>query len=191
MRPRLATITRTVVALAAVTGTALAIAACGQSAVHHVAPVHLLQLSPSDGVRVSSDRVTVTGTVEPHHASVMVLGRHVKPTSDGRFSTSVQLQVGTNLIDVIADSKRARPAMTALRVVRYVLVSVPQVSGRSPRSAASAIRAAGLVPKLEGNSDPFSFLVPLSSEVCSQSPAANKRVVPGTTVTLSVGKVCF
>jgi Glucodextranase, domain B/PASTA domain len=191
MRPRPATITRTVVAVTAATAAALAVAACGQSTVHHAAPVQLSQLSPSDGVRVSSDRVTVAGTVKPHHASVMVLGKRVKPASNGHFSTSVPLQVGTNLIDVIADSKRAQPAMTAVRVVRYVLVSVPSVTGRSPRSAAAAIRAAGLVPKVHGSSDPFSFLVPLSSEVCSQSPAPDKRVVPGTAVTLSVGKVCF
>jgi hypothetical protein len=170
---------------------AFALAACGTTAVHHVAPVRLSQLAPADGTRVSSDRVTVTGTVSPEHASVMVLGKHVTPSSGGHFTTSVELRVGTNLIDVIADAKRADPAMTALRVVRYVLVRVPSVTGRSPRSAASAIRAAGLVPKVEGSGDPFSFLVPLSSEVCSQSPDGGRRVNPGATVTLSIGKVCF
>jgi hypothetical protein len=191
MRARAAIICRTTLVLAALAGAALLVSACGKSTVHHAAPVVLSQLSPSDGTRVSSGTVTISGTVKPYHAKVMVLGRRITPAKDGRFSTSVDLQVGTNLIDVIADSKRAQPAMTALRVVRFVLVTVPSVSGRSPRAAAAAIRAAGLVPKVHGSSDPFSFLVPLSSQVCGQSPAAGRRVDPDSTVTLSIGKVCF
>jgi hypothetical protein len=179
-----------VTAAAAITA-AIVLGACGRSAVHHVAPVQLSQLSPSDGARVSTDRITVSGTVKPEHASVMILGRRITPATDGHFSATVDLQVGTNLIDVIAAAKRARPALTALRVTRYVLISVPSVEGRGPRAAAAAIRAVGLVPKVEGSSDPFSFLVPLSSQVCNQSPAAHAHVVPGTTVTLSVSKVCL
>ena len=101
---------------------------------------------------------------------MLVVGQAVKPGTDGGFSTTVSLVPGTNLIDVIASAPHAQPAMAALRVIRYVLVTVPGVTGESPSDAAAAIRGAGLKPQLHGDSDPFAFLLPFSEQVCSQSP---------------------
>lgn len=153
--------------------------------------MRLSALTPIDGTRVTTNTVTVAGTVRPAHARVLVDGRQVTTASDGSFSVAVPLSVGTNFIDVIAGAPNARAAMTAMRVLRYVLIRVPAVEGQSPSVAVAAIRAAGLKPVLKDNSDPLAFLVPLSSQVCGQSPGAHARVQPGSTVTLSVGKVCF
>jgi len=80
--------------------------------------------------------------------------------------------------------------MTAVRVIRYVLVTVPDVTGRSPSYAAATIRDAGLKPQLDGDSDPFAFLLPMSEQVCSQSPRAGDQVNPNSTVTIRLGKLC-
>ncbi len=183
--------TTTMIATGAAALAGFAIGGCGQATKPMpVAPVRLSQLAPSDGMRVSSDAVTISGTVSPQHASVSVMGRQVTTSADGHFSAKAKLQVGTNLIDVIASNGRARPAMTALRVFRYVLISVPDVEGRSPKAAADAIKAVGLTPKVQGSSDPFNFLIPVSSQVCQQTPRPHTRVNPGSTVTLSIGKLC-
>jgi beta-lactam-binding protein with PASTA domain len=94
------------------------------------------------------------------------------------------------LIDVIASARHARPAMTSLRITRYVLVSVPDVTGESPKDAAAAIHNAGLTPQVHNSSNPFGVLIPLRDQVCGQSPAGNAHVAPGSTVILDVGKVC-
>jgi PASTA domain/Glucodextranase, domain B len=166
------------------------VSACGDTARPPVAPVKLTLNGPTDGSRIESSTATVSGVVSPRTARVLVLGQTVSPDAGGDFSTTVALVPGTNLIDVIASTPRARPAMTALRVIRYVLVTVPDVTGQSPSSAAAAIRSAGLKPQLHGDSSPFSFLVPLPEQVCSQSPSAGDHVDPNHTVTLQVGKVC-
>jgi beta-lactam-binding protein with PASTA domain len=152
--------------------------------------VRLTLDTPSDGSRVETSSATVSGTVSPDGARVLVVGRSVTPNPDGRFSTTVSLTPGTNLIDVIASAPNARPVMTSLRVVRYVLIRVPPVTGDSPSDAAAAIRAAGLTPKLNGDSNPFSFLLPLPEQICSQSPSGGAQVEPNSTVTLQAGKVC-
>ncbi len=183
------TINVIVTAAAIVAG--IAIGGCGQTAKPRpVAPVQLTQLAPNDGAHVSSGSVTVSGSVSPRRSTVLVMGRTVTTSADGHFSTTAPLRVGTNLIDVIATNGRAKPAMTALRVFRYVLVAVPNVVGRAPKAAATAIRSVGLTPKVQGSSDPFNFLIPVSSQVCQQAPAPRTRVNPGTTVTLSIGKLC-
>jgi hypothetical protein len=119
-----------------------------------------------------------------------VLGRAVLPDRNGHFSTSVPLAPGTNLIDVIASAPRARPAMFALRVIRYVLVTVPDVTGKSPGAAATAIRGAGLRSVLHVDNAPLSFLWPFPPQVCSQSPAGGARVGPHSVVTLQASQVC-
>ncbi len=121
---------------------------------------------------------------------MLVVGQAVKPGIDGGFSTTVSLVPGTNLIDVIASAPHAQPAMEALRVIRYILVTVPDVTGKSPGDAAAAIRVAGLKPQLHGDSNPLAFLIPLSEQVCSQSPSGGKQVDPNSTVTIRLGKLC-
>lgn len=146
--------------------------------------------SPADGIRVPNSSITVTGTVSPPRAAVLVLGRPAAVQRDGSFSARVSLSAGVNLIDVLASLPHASGAMTALRVERYVLVAVPQVVGLSPRAAAAAVRAAGLVPKLQPGGNPLSFLAPLPNQVCSASPPPGVEVSPGSTVTLVTSNLC-
>lgn len=169
---------------------AVFVCACGSAADPPAAPVKLSLSAPTDGSQIDTDTATVSGAVSPRTARVLVFGHVVKPDADGGFSTTVSLTPGSNLIDVIASAPHARPAMTAVRVTRYVLVSVPDVTGESPKSAATAIRDAWLKPQVHGSSDPFNFLIPLSDVVCSQSPQGGAHVNPDSTVTLQLGKVC-
>lgn len=168
--------------------TAALLAACGGTA--RPEPQIQLQLSePVDGATVTNGSVTVSGSVSPTGARVLVLG-HAIATSHGTFSTRVQLQPGMNLVDVLAGAVHAKAAMTAVRVYRQVLVTVPNVSNDSPSSAAKALEALGLHVHTD-DTDPFySFLIPESKGVCGTSPRAGRRVLPGTTVTLSVSKTC-
>jgi beta-lactam-binding protein with PASTA domain len=152
--------------------------------------VKLNVTSPADLARVYASNTTISGTVSPRTAQVLVVGRPVKPDANGGFSTAVTLAPGTNLIDVIASARHARPAMTSLRITRYVLISVPDVTGESPNDASEAIHNAGLTPQLHSSGNPFGFLIPLRNQVCSQSPSGNAHVAPGSTVTLDIGKVC-
>jgi glucodextranase-like protein/PASTA domain-containing protein len=167
--------------------------ACGSGTTHPppaVAPVKLTVSSPADQTRIDSSSTTISGTVSPRTARVLVVGRLVKPDADGGFSAEVALVPGANLIDVIASARHARPAMTSLRITRYVLVSVPDVTGESPKDAAAAIHSAGLTPQIHSSGNPFGFLIPLRDQVCGQSPAGNAHVAPGSTVILDIGKVC-
>jgi hypothetical protein len=165
--------------------------ACGSAArAPAAAPVKLRLSSPADQARIDASTATIYGTVSPRTAQVLVVGRPVKPDADGGFSTKVALNPGTNLIDVIASARHARPAMTSLRITRYVLISVPDVTGESPKDAAEAIHNAGLTPQIHSSGDPFGFLIPLRDQVCGQSPAGNAHVAPGSTVVLDIGKVC-
>jgi Glucodextranase, domain B/PASTA domain len=169
---------------------AICVCACGGTARVPAAPVKLTFRQPTDGTRIEASAATVSGAVSPRTARVLVVGHTVKPDASGNFSTTVALAPGTNLIDVIASAAHARPAMTTLRVVRYVLVKVPDVTGESPTDAVAAIRDAGLDPQLHHSHNPFSFLVPLPQQVCNQSPSGGDHVAPHSTVTLELGKVC-
>lgn len=166
------------------------VCACGRTAPRPAAPVRLTLTTPADGARIEAGEATIAGVVSPRNARVLVVGQAVKPGGGGSFSATVPLVPGTNLIDVIASAAHARPAMDALRVIRYVLVTVPDVTGKGPGDAAAAIRGAGLKPQLHGDSDPFAFLLPLSEQVCSQSPSGGDQVNPNSTVTIRLGKLC-
>ena len=169
---------------------ALLAAGCGRASSPPPAPVRLSLETPADGARIVSTTATVTGVVVPHRAHVLVLGHDAPTDTSGHFSVRVGLSTGTNLVDVIASAPRARPAMVALRVIRYVLVTVPDVTGRSPTSAVAILRAHGLKPVLGTDSNPLSFLLPLSMQICSQSPSGGARVQPNSRVTLQPGQVC-
>lgn len=169
----------------------LALAGCGTAAAPRPGPAVTLALSaPGDGARMSAATATVVGRVSPARARVEVLGHTVAVAHDGNFSTRVRLAVGTNLIDVIAAAPRSTGAVSALRVVRFLLVTVPQLSGESPAHAAAALKALGLAAKTTNSANLFSFLIPTSAQVCSSAPSPGTRVDPGTTVTLRVSKLC-
>ncbi len=171
---------------------ALALAGCGTAAGPPPGPRITLKLTgPADESRVSATTATITGRVSPIRARVEVLGAGVPVARDGSFSLRVGLAPGTNLIDVEASAPRSTGAVAAVRVIRYLLVSVPQLNGESPAQATSELRALGLAVKIVGSSDPLSFLLPGSATVCSSTPAAGTRVNPGSTVAIKTSKLCF
>ncbi len=179
-------------ALGLVLGAALALSGCGTAAGPPPGPKITLALTaPRDESRVSASSATVAGTVTPARARVEVLGRTVPVTRNGHFAISIALAVGTNLIDVEASAPRSTGAVAAVRVIRYLLVTVPSVSGESPNQAIGALRALGLTVRIQGSSNPFNFLIPTSTQVCSSSPAAGTQVNPGSQVTLKTAKFCF
>jgi hypothetical protein len=176
----------TVAAAAAAT---LVLAACGTTASRPEPQIHLQVSEPIDGAVVTSSSVTLSGNVTPPASTVLVLGRRVDVTH-GSFNTQIALQPGSNLVDVLAGAAHDRVAMTAVRVYRQILVTIPNVSNDSPPNAAKALVALGLQVKLK-DTDPFySFLLPVSQGVCGTSPSAGHRVDPGATVTISVSKTC-
>lgn len=146
--------------------------------------------TPVDQSRVATASAVVSGTVSPVRARVQVLGRGVRVRADGAFSISVGLSVGTNLIDVEASAPRSSGAVAAVRVIRYLLVTIPVLKGENPTAAAAGLAALGLTVKTRGSSDPLNFLIPGSTKVCSSSPAAGSRVDPGATVTIRTSRFC-
>jgi hypothetical protein len=178
--------------VAAVLCVALLAAGCGATAGPPAGPPVRLKLStPLDGSRVSTQSAIVSGTVSPARARVQVLGRSVRVASDGSFAIAIGLAPGTNLIDVEASVPRSRGAVAAVRVIRFLLVTVPPVAGESPTIASTALSALGLAVKVQGSSDPLNFLFPGSTKVCSSSPAAGSRVDPGSTITIQTSRFCF
>src|ERR687888_1574772 len=93
-------------------------------------PVAVTIDQPGDTSTVDSGTVEVRGTVEPAAAQVRVLGRPAT-VSGGAFSVEVPLDPGANVVDVIATASRRAPLMTAFRVTREILVTVPDLSGKS------------------------------------------------------------
>jgi hypothetical protein len=169
---------------------AAALAGCGGSG-HQPAParVRLQVSSPSDGSQVHTSSVTISGSVKPPGATVLVLGRPV-PVAHGSFSAQVQLAPGVNIVDVLAGAPRARSAMNAVRVTRQVYVQVPDLGGADVSDAQDQLTALGLVPQVK-KSDPFyAILLPESDAVCETSPAGGAHVAPGSTVTVTVSKTC-
>ena len=122
----------------------LALAACGNaSSTATKPPVRLSVDAPGDGAVVRDGTVEISGRVSPAGASVTVLGR-AATTTGGSFTASVPLDAGDNVIDVMATAPSARPAMTALRILREITIRVPDVTGDSPNDARSRLEQAGL-----------------------------------------------
>jgi hypothetical protein len=170
------------------TTVAAALAGCG-AAMRPEPQLHVQVSEPVDGTTVTTGSVTVSGSVTPLATSVLVLGHRVA-VNHGSFSAQVQLQPGSNLLDVLAGTAHTKAAMTAVRVYRQILVTIPDVSNDSPPDAAKALVALGVHVQLK-DTDPFySFLIPGGQSVCGTSPSAGHRVDPGATVTISVSKVC-
>jgi beta-lactam-binding protein with PASTA domain len=161
---------------------------CGTAAVHPT-QTRLSVSAPADGTRVTSGSIVVSGTVSPPQATVLVVGRSV-PVVGGAFTTRVTLAPGQNILDVLAGTTGAAPAMTAVRVYRQVQVDVPSLSGDSASAAASALQSVGLAARIVDNEPFYGFLLPGSPSVCSTSPPAGRSVAPGTVVTVTVSKTC-
>lgn len=137
-------------ALGLLTGVAVAamVSACGSSGGISAAggSVTRVQVSaPADGSVVSSDRVTVRGTVSPTNATVQVLGQPAQ-VGNGVFSTSVALQAGSNQIDVVASAPGTTPTTTTVTITRRMPASphpTRPASGQSGGGGSSGASSSG------------------------------------------------
>jgi hypothetical protein len=168
---------------------ALALAGCGKA--DKAAPAVRLSVdAPGDMALVRRQSIDVHGVVSPATARVSVEGKPVD-VSSGRFSTSVPLLPGTNLIDVVAGADGgARPAMVALRVRRQVTVAVPDLVGFTPSDAKDSLAGLGLQAEIHKASGFFDFRLPEDARVCQTDPAAGMDVAPGSTVKVFAAKRC-
>ena len=172
---------------------ALALGACGGD--DDAAPprplerVRLEVTAPADTAIVSGGNVDVRGRVSPAVAQVTVLGRPALVT-DGRFSAVVPLEPGANVVDVIATAPRRAPALTAVRVTRDVLVTVPQLAGVEEDELERVLEPFGLSADVQHGGGILDVLRPGAAAVCAQEPAAGTRVRRGRTVRVVVAKSC-
>lgn len=186
---------RALLVLAACCAAAVAVAGCGgddkPKASKPPRAVVLTIAQPSDTAVVESDTVDVRGTVEPAGAQVRVLGRPATVAGSAFSIAGVPLEPGTNVVDVIATAPRRSPRLTAFRVTRVILVTVPKLDGASHDDAQSELRRLGLELDAQRGSDDFlDALLPGSPKVCSQEPAAGTRVRKGATVHVVLSKSC-
>jgi hypothetical protein len=162
---------------------------CGGSA-KPAPPVRLSVDAPADMALVQEASVQVRGVVSPPGARVSVEGRDVD-VRGGRFSAQVELQPGTNLVDVFAGANGgARPSMVALRVRRQVRVRVPDLTGFTPTDAKDALAGLGLQADVQEAGGLLEFLLPEDARVCQTDPAGGSEVGPGTTVKVFAAKRC-
>ena len=152
-------------------------------------PVRLLVTAPADTATVRAGNVDVRGRVSPAVSQVTVLGRPALVT-DGRFSAVVPLEPGPNVVDVIATAPRRAPALTALRVTRDVLVTVPLLLGVDEDELDTLLEPLGLRADVERGGGILDVLRPGETAVCTQEPTAGTRVRRGRSVRVVVAKRC-
>ena len=145
--------------------------------------------SPGDMELLHDPSVEVRGKVSPAGTAVSVGGRRVA-VDGGRFSATVSLAPGTNVVDVLAGRRGSRAAMVALRVRRQVDVRVPDLTGVTPPEAEDALDALGLESEFSDVGGIIDFLLPDDARVCETDPSAGTRVPPGTTVSVQIARSC-
>ena len=166
------------------------LAACGGSGDDAAErPVSHHMTGPGDGKVVRGARVELTGRATPG-AIVLVSGERVSVTGNGVFSARVPLDAGGNVIDVMASADGMASSMTAVRIVRQLTVRVPDVAGDSPGNAKERLAAAGLHVNVQEAGGLIDELLPVDRAVCGSEPGAGSTVDSGSTVTISVSKVC-
>jgi hypothetical protein len=177
--------------LAAVPAIAVLAAACGDEPAPPRDEPHVrLELgSPSDGTQVRSETVEIRGTVRPQGAQVRVLGRDVAVDA-GSFRTVVPLEPGANLIDVSAAAHGRRPDFATTRIVREVLVPVPDLVGRDADTAQDRLEGLGLKVRRLDTGGFFDPILPGDPKVCGIDPHVGVEVLPGSEVTLLVARDC-
>jgi hypothetical protein len=177
-------------AVAAAAGAAV-LAGCGSDPPPVQPTEHVrLQISgPSDGSTLRRGTADVRGSVSPRSSAVTVLGRPAL-VSDGRFTVVVPLEPGVNVIDVMATAPRRLPAMTALRVTRDVLVTVPDLTGALEDELEARLEPLGLRADVERGGGLFDVLRAGDPRVCEQEPDGGARVRRGREVRVVVAKRC-
>jgi hypothetical protein len=121
---------------------------------------------------------------------VLVLGQRAAVSGGGTFSTTVPLQPGTNVIDVMATASGRGPALTAFRVTREVPVIVPDLNGKTADEVRSALGGVGLKAEVEEGGGLLEDLLPGDPAVCTQDPDPGSQVRRGTSVHVVVSKSC-
>jgi hypothetical protein len=154
-----------------------------------LAPVRMQITAPADEAVVRGGNVDVRGRVSPSIAEVTVLGRPAL-VNDGRFTAVVPLEPGANVIDVIATAPRRKAALSALRVTRDVLVTVPQLAGVEEDELEGVLEPLGLRADVQRGGGILDVLRPGVTAVCSQDPEAGTRVRRGREVRVVVAKRC-
>lgn len=168
----------------------LVLGACGETPRPATEPRVKLKLeAPDNGGSILADRVAVRGTVVPADAAVRIAGEDAE-VSDGTFTAQVALQPGGNVIDVTASSPGRRPATDAVRVIRDMRVKVPNVVGRTPEDAATALRTTGLTSVEERGGSWIDRLLPGDIEVCATRPGAGALLDKGSRVTIETDRDC-
>lgn len=144
---------------------------------------------PPDGSTLRRGTADVRGSVSPRSSAVTVLGRPAL-VSDGRFTVVVPLEPGVNVIDVMATAPRRLAAMTALRVTRDVLVTVPDLEGLLEDELEARLQPLGLRADVERGGGLFDVLRSGEPRVCEQEPEPGARVRRGREVVVVVAKRC-
>jgi hypothetical protein len=171
-----------------------AAAGCGGEDPKHAArppaAVDLQVSAPDDMSTVRAESVVVKGTVTPASAAVQVLGQRAAVSGGGTFTTTVALQPGSNVIDVMATASGRGPTLTAFRVTREVPVVVPDLSGKTADEVRSTLGDLRLKAEVEEGGGLLEDLLPGDPAVCTQDPDAGSQVRSGTSVHVVVSKSC-
>lgn len=179
---------------AATIAAAVALAGCGRddagrAPAPSLQPVSLQVTAPADEAAVRGGNVDVRGRVSPAAAEVTVLGRPALVT-EGSFTAVVPLEPGANVIDVIATAPRRRPALTALRVTRDILVTVPQLADLPEDELERVLEPLGLHAEVRRGGGILDALRSGEPVVCEQDPEAGTRVRRGGSIDVIVAKRC-
>jgi hypothetical protein len=81
-----------------------------------VAPPEIVLASPLDGLVTKDRTVSVTGTTEPE-VTVRVNGKAINPDLKGKFSDTLELQDGLNLITIKSAKKHSKEVTLTRRVI--------------------------------------------------------------------------
>ena len=174
-----------------VLGLCLAFAGCGADDPPKLPTEHVrLQVTaPADRASVRRGTIDVQGRVSPKRTAVTVLGRPALVT-DGRFTVVVPLEPGMNVIDVSATAPRRLPALTAVRVIRDVLVTVPELAGVLEEELDGRLEPLGLRADVQRGGGLFDVLRSAERRVCEQDPQAGARVRRGRVIDVIVARKC-
>jgi hypothetical protein len=171
---------------------ALLVAACGEDdgqADRPLQPIRLAVMAPADRAVVRDETIDVRGRVDPPRAQVEVRGEPADVRGD-EFSARVELDEGANVVDVTASARGRAPTLTAVRIVRRVTVTVPELEGESRAEAVERLEDLGLDPKVRREEGFLDWLQPGGELVCEISPEAGEEVRPGGEVEVVVSKDC-
>lgn len=169
---------------------AAALAGCGEDrAATPRESVRLTLSEPRDAITTREQTTRVSGSVSPSTARVLVLGERVA-VSDGRFSTSVDLDEGSNVIDIGASAPRRRATWRALRISRRSTIELPDVAGQDITEAVKALEALGLKVSVKIDEGLLDSLRRRPRVICRSDPASGSQVQPDSEVELLASKSC-